>query len=166
MGRFVLENRGQARSLRRIGRSRHRIEAFDQDVRTALGVGAAILSRMGWIRVLKGHQPLDAEVKFRDGDGPLMALHAETTDKLMVFGQNGRFYTLSANSLPGGRGMGEPLRLMVDLPNDSAVVDLFVWRDDESHLVASTAGDAPQLIVARVVQGLGGACVLPATLSS
>ena len=58
-----------------------------------------ILSKMGWIRAIKGHQPLDAEVKFRDGDGPLMALHAETTDKLMIFGQNGRFYTLSANAL-------------------------------------------------------------------
>ena len=71
-----------------------------------------ILSKMGWIRAMKGHQPLEAEVKFRDGDGPLMALHAETSDKLVVFGANGRFYTLPANNLPGGRGLGEPLRLM------------------------------------------------------
>ena len=100
-----------------------------------------ILSQMGWIRALKGHQPLDGEIKFRDGDGPFMALHAETTDKLMVLGRNGRFYTLSANALPGGRGLGEPLRLMIDLPNDVDVVDLFPWREDEAYLVASTAGD-------------------------
>ncbi len=100
-----------------------------------------ILSQMGWIRALKGHQPLDGEIKFRDGDGPFLALHAETTDKLMVLGRNGRFYTLSANSLPGGRGLGEPIRLMIDLPNDVEVAGLFPWREDESWLVASTAGD-------------------------
>ena len=96
---------------------------------------------MGWIRAMKGHQPLEAEVKFRDGDGPLMALHAETTDKLVVFGANGRFYTLPVNGLPGGRGLGEPLRLMIDLPNDAEVIDLFPWRSDAQYLVASRAGD-------------------------
>ncbi|MDF3607983.1 DNA topoisomerase IV subunit A [Paracoccus sp. DMF-8] len=100
-----------------------------------------ILSKMGWIRAMKGHQPLDAELKFRDGDGPFMAFHAETTDKLMILGANGRFYTLPANNLPGGRGMGEPLRLMVDLPNDAAVIDMFAWRDGVKYLVASRAGD-------------------------
>ncbi|WP_134724303.1 DNA topoisomerase IV subunit A [Paracoccus luteus] len=100
-----------------------------------------ILSRMGWIRAMKGHQPLDAELKFRDGDGPFMALHAETTDKLMIFGANGRFYTLPANNLPGGRGLGEPLRLMIDLPNDAAVLAMFAWRADQQYLVASKAGD-------------------------
>ena len=100
-----------------------------------------ILSKMGWIRAMKGHQPLDAEVKFRDGDGPLMALHAETTDKLVVYGANGRFYTLPVNGLPGGRGLGEPLRLMIDLPNDAEVIDMFPWRADAQFLVASRAGD-------------------------
>ena len=100
-----------------------------------------ILSKMGWIRAMRGHQPLDAEVKFKDGDGPFMAFHAETTDKLMVYGANGRFYTVPANSLPGGRGMGEPLRLMIDLPNDAAVIDMFPWRDGVKYLVASKAGD-------------------------
>ena len=100
-----------------------------------------ILSKMGWIRAMKGHQPLDGEVKFKDGDGPGMALHAETTDKLMVFASNGRFYTLPANSLPGGRGMGEPLRLMIDLPNAAEVIALFPWREGERYLVASKAGD-------------------------
>ena len=100
-----------------------------------------ILSRMGWIRAMKGHQPLDAELKFRDGDGPAMALHAETTDKLMVFASNGRFYTLPANALPGGRGMGEPLRLMVDLPNETEVIAMFPWREGRKYLVASKAGN-------------------------
>ena len=100
-----------------------------------------IVSKMGWIRAMKGHQPLDAEVKFRDGDGPFMALHAETTDKLMLFGSNGRFYTLAVHELPGGRGLGEPLRLMVDLPNDAAIVDLFPWREGMKYLIASKAGD-------------------------
>ncbi|RJL18023.1 DNA topoisomerase IV subunit A [Paracoccus siganidrum] len=100
-----------------------------------------ILSKMGWIRAMKGHQPLEAEVKFKDGDGPGLALHAETTDKLMVFASNGRFYTLPANNLPGGRGMGEPLRLMIDLPNEAEVIAVFPWREGEKYLVASKAGD-------------------------
>ncbi|MBC9246857.1 DNA topoisomerase IV subunit A [Paracoccus sp. 11-3] len=100
-----------------------------------------ILSKMGWIRAMKGLQPLDTELKFKDGDGPFMALHAETTDKLMVFASNGRFYTLPANNLPGGRGMGEPLRLMVDLPNEAKVIAMFPWRDGDKYLVASKAGD-------------------------
>eukprot|EP00918_Siedleckia_nematoides_P034980 GHVU01076046.1.p1 GENE.GHVU01076046.1~~GHVU01076046.1.p1 ORF type:complete len:327 (+),score=63.71 GHVU01076046.1:117-983(+) len=100
-----------------------------------------ILSKMGWIRAMKGHQPLDAEVKFKDGDEPFMALHAETTDKLMLFAGNGRFYTLPANNLPGGRGMGEPVRLMIDLPNDAPVIAMFPWREGARYLVASKAGD-------------------------
>ncbi|WP_022707126.1 DNA topoisomerase IV subunit A [Paracoccus zeaxanthinifaciens] len=100
-----------------------------------------ILSKMGWIRAMKGHQPLDAEVKFKDGDGPGFALHAETTDKLMIFASNGRFYTLPASNLPGGRGMGEPLRLMVDLPNEAEVIAIFPWREGVKYLVASKAAD-------------------------
>ncbi|MFD1883220.1 DNA topoisomerase IV subunit A [Paracoccus pacificus] len=100
-----------------------------------------ILSKMGWIRAMKGHQPLDAELKFKDGDGPGFALHAETTDKLMIMGSNGRFYTLSVANLPGGRGMGEPLRLMIDLPNEAEAVTVFPWRADTRWLVASTEGD-------------------------
>lgn len=100
-----------------------------------------VLSKMGWIRTLKGHQPLDAELKFKDGDGPGQALHAETTDKLIIFASNGRFYTLPVNTLPGGRGMGEPLRLMVDLPNEAQVIAMFPWREGAKYLVASRAGD-------------------------
>ena len=79
-------------------------------------------------------------LKFKDGDGPGLAVHAETTDKLMVFASNGRFYTLATSTLPGGRGMGEPLRLMVDLPNEAEIIAMFPWREGEKYLVASKAG--------------------------
>ncbi len=117
------------------------VQPLDMDAMIEREPVTVILSAMGWIRAMKGHQPLDAEVKFRDGDGPLMALHAETTDKLMIYGSNGRFYTLVANDLPGGRGLGEPVRLMVDLPNDAAIIDMFPWREGQKYLLASKAGD-------------------------
>jgi topoisomerase-4 subunit A len=100
-----------------------------------------ICSAMGWIRALKGHVDLATEQKFKDGDGPRFAFHSETTDKILLVGANGRFYTLVGVNLPGGRGMGEPVRLMVDLPNDSEIVDLQIFRPGEKLLVASTAGD-------------------------
>lgn len=100
-----------------------------------------LLSKMGWIRALKGHQPLDAEQKYKDGDGPLFALHAETTDKLILFAASGRAFTLAAHLLPGGRGSGEPVRLMLDLAQDDAPVALFAHRPGAKRLVASTAGD-------------------------
>jgi topoisomerase-4 subunit A len=80
-------------------------------------------------------------LKFKDGDGPKFVFHAETTDKILLFGANGRFYTLLASNLPGGRGMGEPVRLMVDLPNEAEIVALRIHRPDGKLLVASTAGD-------------------------
>ncbi len=100
-----------------------------------------VCSEMGWIRALSGHVALDKPLKFKDGDGPKFIFHAETTDRLLVFGENGRFYTISASILPGGRGMGEPLRLMVDLPNDAGILDLFIHVPTRKLLVASTAGD-------------------------
>jgi topoisomerase-4 subunit A len=100
-----------------------------------------VCSAMGWIRAMKGHIPLDTELKYKDGDGPRFVFHAETTDRLLAFGSNGRFYTLSASALPGGRGMGEPLRLMVDLPNEADLVALMPYRAGARLLVASSAGD-------------------------
>ena len=100
-----------------------------------------VCSQMGWIRAMTGHIDLNRELKFKDGDAPRFTFHAETTDRLLVFGSNGRFYTISAASLPGGRGMGEPLRLMVDLPNEAQIVALFIHQPDRKLLVASSAGD-------------------------
>ena len=110
-----------------------------------------VCSQMGWVRALSGHIALDKELKFKDGDGPRFVFHAETTDRLLVFGTNGRFYTLSASNLPGGRGMGEPLRLMVDLPNESEIVGLFIHQPDRKLLVASSAGDGFLVAEAEVV---------------
>ncbi|MEH7829776.1 DNA topoisomerase IV subunit A [Gemmobacter denitrificans] len=100
-----------------------------------------ICSKMGWIRAMKGHVALDQEMKFKDGDEGRFVFHAETTDRIVVVGANGRFYTLMGANLPGGRGMGEPVRLMIDLPNDAEITDLMIWRAGEKLLVASTAGD-------------------------
>jgi topoisomerase-4 subunit A len=100
-----------------------------------------VCSKMGWIRAMTGHIDLGRELKFKDGDGPRFTFHAETTDRLLVFASNGRVYTVSAASLPGGRGMGEPLRLMVDLPNEADIVSLFIHRPGRKLLVASSAGD-------------------------
>ena len=80
-------------------------------------------------------------VKYKDGDEGRHIFHAETTDRLLVFGSNGRFYTLSVSNLPGGRGMGEPVRLMVDLPNETEVIAMFPWREGRKYLVASKAGN-------------------------
>ncbi|MFA8386557.1 MAG: DNA topoisomerase IV subunit A [Pelagibaca sp.] len=110
-----------------------------------------VCSEMGWIRAMTGHIDLNRELKFKDGDGPRFIFHAETTDRLLVFGSNGRFYTIPAANLPGGRGMGEPLRLMVDLPNEAAIVDLFIHQPDRKLLVASNAGDGFVVPEAEVV---------------
>src|SRR5690606_14548241 len=91
-----------------------------------------------------------ADLKFKDGDEGRFVIHAETTDRLLIFGANGRFYTVTVANLPGGRGMGEPLRLMIDLPNDAAIVTMFIHRTGEKLLVASSAGDG------FVVPGGGG----------
>ena len=83
-----------------------------------------ICSEKGWVRAMKGHLDLKSEFKFKDGDGPCFCLHAETTDKLLIFAENGRFYTLGCDKLPKGRGFGEPLSLMLDIPADVALVNI------------------------------------------
>ncbi|MYM57596.1 DNA topoisomerase IV subunit A [Thalassovita mangrovi] len=100
-----------------------------------------VCSTMGWVRAMTGHIDLTRELKFKDGDGPRFIFHAETTDKLLVFASNGRFYTIQASNLPGGRGMGEPLRLMVDLPNEAEIIDIFIHRPGRKLLVAATDGN-------------------------
>ncbi len=101
-----------------------------------------ILSQRGWIRALKGHAELaSAETaKFKEGDGPFIAFHAQTTDKLLLAAENGRFYTLAADKLPGGRGFGEPVRLMIDLDGGTGIVGLFPASVAPKLLVAATDG--------------------------
>ncbi len=99
-----------------------------------------LCSLKGWIRTVKGHNGSAAEIKYKDGDGPRFVVPAETTDRLVVFGTNGRFYTLAVDKLPGGRGHGEPLRLMIDLPNEHDIVALFPYRPEQKLLLAANDG--------------------------
>ncbi|MDP4924476.1 MAG: DNA topoisomerase IV subunit A, partial [Alphaproteobacteria bacterium] len=98
-----------------------------------------ICSANGWIRAVRGHQDLDSDFKYKEGDSAGHVLHAETTDKILLFADNGRFYTLSGDKLPRGRGFGEPVSLMVDLPADSDIVKL-VRAGDGKMLVAASTG--------------------------
>ncbi|MBT4739807.1 MAG: DNA topoisomerase IV subunit A, partial [Rhodospirillaceae bacterium] len=99
-----------------------------------------VLSSKGWIRALKGHREDISDVKFKDGDDWDFSLQATTVDKILFFGSDGRFYTIPGDRLPQGRGFGEPLRLMIDLPNDATVVEMKVWEKDGRLLVASSGG--------------------------
>ena len=100
-----------------------------------------ILSEKGWIRALKGHAEEIDEKGFKTGDRLKIAFHAETTDKLLLLSTGGKVYTLAPDKLPGGRGQGEPLRLMVDVEEGQDFVDLFVYRPGAKRLIASSVGN-------------------------
>jgi len=99
-----------------------------------------ILSEKGWIRAQKGHLPDDAELRFKEGDALHALVHAQTTDRIVLFATNGKAYTLKADAIPRGRGDGQPLRLMVEMTNEDAVVAMFVHAEGAKWLLASTDG--------------------------
>ncbi len=106
-----------------------------------------VASEKGWIRAHKGHVADAGELKYKEGDRGKFALNAETTDKLLVFASNGRFYTLGCDKLPGGRGLGEPLRLMIDMAEGVDAVAMFIHtpadgkqRPSRKMVVASDKG--------------------------
>ncbi len=101
-----------------------------------------ILSQRGWIRAMKGHVALAeiAELKWREGDGPHLHFHAQTTDKLLLMADNGRVYTLGGDKLPGGRGFGEPVRLTIDLEAEAEIIATMVARPEMRLLVATSDG--------------------------
>ncbi len=99
-----------------------------------------LCSQKGWVRAVKGHNGSAAEQRYKEGDAARFAVAAETTDRLVVFATNGRFYTIGVDRLPGGRGQGEPLRLMVDLPNEHDLVAMFPYRPGMELLVAASDG--------------------------
>jgi len=101
-----------------------------------------ILSQRGWIRSMRGHVALSeiADLKWREGDGPHLHFHAQTTDRLLVAADNGRVYTLGGDKLPGGRGFGEPIRLTIDLEAESEIIAMMVIRPEHRLLVASSDG--------------------------
>ena len=99
-----------------------------------------LYSAKGWLRAARGHLDEGAAIKYKEGDRERFRFHTETTDKLVLFATNGRFYAIPCDKLPGGRGLGEPVRLMIDLANDQDVVTLFVHRPGRRLFVASSDG--------------------------
>ncbi|MGB9327651.1 MAG: DNA topoisomerase IV subunit A [Pseudolabrys sp.] len=99
-----------------------------------------VVSEKGWIRALRGHVSDFSGVSFKTDDALKFAFPTETTAKVMIFGSNGRFYTLDASKLPGGRGHGEPVRLFIDLENADVVAAL-AYQGRRKFLVASHQGN-------------------------
>ena len=99
-----------------------------------------VVSEKGWLRALKGHIADFSALTFKEGDSLKLAFPAQTTDKILVFTTGGKFYTLAADRLPGGRGHGEPIRIMVDMENDQTIVTAFVHRPNGRQLLLSREG--------------------------
>ncbi|WP_323455181.1 DNA topoisomerase IV subunit A, partial [Rhizobium sp. TBD182] len=100
-----------------------------------------VISQKGWIRALKGHMSDTSALTFKEGDGPKLAFPAQTTDKLLLLTTGGKAYTLGADKLPGGRGHGEPIRIMVDMENDQDILTAFVHDPSRKLLLVSTGGN-------------------------
>jgi topoisomerase-4 subunit A len=113
---------------------------FNMDAMIEKEPVTVILSARGWIRGAKGHVALDQDWKFKESDGPAYALHAQTTDKLLIACDNGRFYTMGCDKLPGARGFGEPLRSMVDIDSEAHIVGLLIYRPKAQVLLAANTG--------------------------
>ncbi len=96
-----------------------------------------ILSQKGWIRCLKGYADLKEPFKFKDDDSLAFAVHAQTTDKIVILDNKGKFFSIAANDIPSGRGFGQPVRLMIDLANSDEAVAMFVYEPGASYLIAS-----------------------------
>ncbi|MGB3165609.1 MAG: DNA topoisomerase IV subunit A, partial [Alteraurantiacibacter sp.] len=103
-----------------------------------------ILSQKGWVRAAKGHVDLGAngagDFKYKEGDGPAFAVHCQTTDRLLLAGDDGRFFTLGADKLPGARGFGEPVRNTLDIDASARIVAVIVHAKEKQVLLASTLG--------------------------
>ena len=99
-----------------------------------------VCSDKGWIRAMRGHGLAHEAIKYKEGDAERFVLEAETTDKVLLFASNGRFYTLGVDKLPGGRGFGEPVRLMIDLPNEAEIIGIVKYDATQKFIVASADG--------------------------
>ncbi|UUP19116.1 DNA topoisomerase IV subunit A [Nitratireductor thuwali] len=100
-----------------------------------------VLSEKGWLRAMKGHLSDYSTLTFKEGDSLKLAFHAQTTDKILLLTTGGKVYTIGADRLPGGRGHGEPVRIMVDMENDQAIVTAFAHDPERRLLLASHAGN-------------------------
>ncbi|TIM08211.1 DNA topoisomerase IV subunit A [Mesorhizobium sp.] len=100
-----------------------------------------VVSEKGWLRAMKGHLTDHSLLTFKEGDSLKLAFHAQTTDKVLVFTTGGKFYTIGADRLPGGRGHGEPIRIIVDMDNDQDIVTAFVHDPKRKLLLVSHDGN-------------------------
>ena len=119
-----------------------------------------ICSQNGWIRAAKSHLAVDADIKFKEGDAPAFMVHAQTTDKLLLIGNNGRFYTLACDKLPGGRGFGEPLTLMIELGNNARIVNMMLAKSGKILMAASSGHGFVTDIEANIAQTRNGKQVM------
>jgi topoisomerase-4 subunit A len=112
-----------------------------------------VLSERGWIRALSGHRDLAAAdtLKFKEGDGPMFAFHAQTTDKLLLATSSGRVFTLGADKLPGGRGFGDPVRSLVDMDDQGQIVALLPAKMGGELLLAASDGRGFVAAVADII---------------
>jgi len=115
-----------------------------------------VMSEKGWIRSMKGKMDDLSGLKFKEGDKLAFAVPAETTDKIIVFATNGKFYTLGADKLPGGRGNGEPIRLLVDMENDHSPIGMFVHDPERELIVASSDGYGFRVSEAEIIASTRG----------
>ncbi len=99
-----------------------------------------VLSEKGWIRALRGHTSDFDDKGFKVGDRLKLSLQAETTDKLLMLTTGGKVYTIGGDKLPGGRGQGEPVRIIVDIEEGQDIVDIFVYRPGTKRIIASSSG--------------------------
>ena len=154
--RTSLEEAGQAREIS--------LEAFVE--REPVTV---IMSKRGWIKAMKGHADLSAraDFKFKEGDGPAFAFHAQTTDKILIATGNGRFYTLGADKLPGARGFGEPVSTMIDIETGNDIIAVFTAVPEGRMLLAATTGKGfiarMSDVVAETRKGRGVVTLKPGT---
>ena len=116
------------------------VENIDLDILIEKEPVTVVISEKGWVRTMKGHVEDRKGIKYKEGDREGFVVPAQTTDKLVLFATNGKFYSMDVSQLPGGRGHGEPIRLMVDMGNDDAVVAAFIYTGGRKFLVASSAG--------------------------
>jgi topoisomerase-4 subunit A len=99
-----------------------------------------ICSEKGWIRALRGHNADPKDLKYKDGDKGAFVFPAYTTDKILVMASNGRIFTIGGDKLPAGRGFGDPIRLMIDIPNECDIVDMKIYNADKKMLVGASTG--------------------------
>lgn len=97
-------------------------------------------SKLGWLKSLRGYTDDHSTMKYKEGDAEKYILKGYTTDKLIIFASDGRFFTIGCNNISGGKGNGEPVSLLVDMEDGSSIVGMFIYNDEQKLLVASDKG--------------------------